>query len=170
MKIFGTLCSPASLAITIAGLLLVAPAMLSSSALATVITIKCGQPDRSVVKEFFNKSFTTSSTTSVDLPKANLTVNVPNLETRCVKVRFFAVADCLPNAQFKNCFVGVVEPGFATFPPHVELVANQSDGESHGFEFATTLGQGSHTIQMQALTDGATLDIYHWTFEVEVDR
>src|SRR5262245_44779979 len=143
MKIFRSLCSSISSAITIAGLLLVAPAMLSSSASATVITTKCGQLDRNVVKESYNKTFTTSSASLVHLPNASLTVNVPNIETRCIKVRFFAVADCLPNGIFKNCFVRVVEPGFVSFPPVIQFVANQSDAEAHGFEFATTLGQGS---------------------------
>jgi hypothetical protein len=154
-----------------AAALFVAPVMLSSSASAELVTIKCGAPIGSIVKQRFNDPFTTSSATFVDVPGATARIRVPAGDKQCVTVQFFASASCVPTPSGDECFVRVVDvdnPG--AFPPAVTLLSNQSTPAAHGFEWTTVLGAGSHTIKIQAATEGNAGTVIRWRLEVRVDR
>jgi len=151
-----------------AGVLIAGSALLQSApASADLVTTKCGKPLRSTVKEAYNTEFTTSSSTFVEVTGASAAVNVPAGEFRCVKVRFFAMASCTPASSAHRCFVRVIDSASLLFPPSVILASDQPTYDAHGFEFAALLGEGSHSIQLKAATDGATLSIVHWTLDVE---
>jgi hypothetical protein len=163
MPILRSSHSPLSAVVAIAALLS-ALAILSSSGSAELATIKCDAPISTVVKQQFNDPFVTSSARFVDVPGARTRVTVPAGETRCVMVQFFASASCVAPFSGAECFVRAVDedhPG--SFAPAVTLLSDQRTPASHAFAFATRLGVGSHTIQIQIATEnGAKADLADW--------
>lgn len=85
-----------------AGVLALAFASLISVAAAAPIATQCGRLVSATVKtdiEFFN----TSSEQPVIIPNAGVVINVAVGTSRCIRVRFSAVANC-PNACFLRAF------------------------------------------------------------------
>src|SRR5437868_8986049 len=115
--------SRAAAAVFAASALVIGPAMLSGPASAELVTLKCGKPVRSVVKEAFNLSFTTTSTTFVDLTGASTTVNVPAGEFRCVKVRFSAAASCAGSG--KSCLIRALDSASVAFSAGTVLASGE---------------------------------------------
>ena len=152
------------------GALFVASAMMSSSAYADVAVTDCGAPIKSVVKSFYNSSFTTQSTTFVTVTNAEAVVNIPAGQTQCVKVRFFASASCTVSSALDHCYIKAKEPSILDFPPPSITFSSDPALGARSYEWASRLSAGSHTIRIQALASNGTFTLSNWTLSVETAK
>jgi hypothetical protein len=134
-----------------AGVFALAFASLISVAAAAPIVTLCGSPINSIVKtniDFFN----TSSEIPVNLAGASAQFNVPVGESRCVRVRFSAVANC-PHACFLRAFENLNElnPAWVVNPLRFSQDATNG-GTAHSFEWVGRVGPGRHTITIKIQT------------------
>ena len=136
---------------TKAGILALAFAALVSVASAAPVVTQCGAPIKSIVKtdiEFFN----TTSEAPVTIPSASVTISVPAGATRCVRVRFSAIANC-PNACFLRAFENVNQLNPAWVSNALRFSSDQTNnGMAHSFEWAGRVGAGLHTIRIKIET------------------
>ena len=141
-------------------------AMLCSPASATISTFQCGAPIKSTVKRMINNSFTTTSTAFVNVPGAGVTVNVPAGQTRCVRVRFSAVASC---SGAGGCYIQVHDSlSPFHFGPNASFATGQPASAARSYEWVGRLDAGSHPIRIQAAVNtGVTFDIIQWILAVD---
>jgi hypothetical protein len=142
-------------------------AMLAGGAAAAPgVVTNCGAPISSITKTMTN-TFTFNLEQYVSVPGAGFIVRVPQGETRCLRVRFFASAYCP-----LSCFPRVMD-GTTTFEPSFVAslrFASGNDAEAHAFEWVKRVGPGTHQIRVQIATgntsQNAELRVYSTTLEV----
>jgi hypothetical protein len=138
----------------------------SSPASADVGTVKCGQTRKTVSKSMYNDQYMTSSSTFKNISSAKLTVNVPNGQTQCLKIRFTALSSCKVATSNQHCFVKLTTPNYSFGP--AAIVLNSSETlSSNSYEWVVRFNAGSHPIQAQASTEG-DFTISTWTLTIEV--
>lgn len=157
----------------IAGVSALLAIAISPQAHAAVVNHKCGAPISSTVKTELI-TFSTASTSFVNVPGASTTVSIPSGGTRCVKVRFSATASCSTTGSLDECVIRVSEPGIA-FDPNtngINFIEEQPGEAAHSFEWVKILGAGSHTITVEAgvAASPTNFSIGEWTMDVEVTK
>ena len=144
--------------------------LISATAAApiTPVTTSCGAPLSSIVKTVIDQ-FSTPSETPVILVGTGVNITVPAGETRCVRVRFSAVAEC-PH----NCFVHA----FANTTPLNPVQSSSSlrfssdsinNGTAHSFEWAGRVGPGQQTIFIKVNTGNTIEDARFGPFTTTVE-
>jgi len=151
---------------------LVVSAMTCMPASAEYLSVMCGAPVNSIVKTMYNVTFQTASATFADLGGANATINIPAGQTRCVKVTFHTLLSCsVGNPAIDGCHIKVKDKSNPLiFAPPSVVYSNASDISTHSFEWANRLQAGSHPIQVQVSVDSGKIDVYAFTFDVEVAK
>jgi hypothetical protein len=149
---------------------LLALAMSSGSAEADIVSVQCGMPLRSTVKAFGNATLTVTSNSFVNVAGAAVTVNVPDAETRCVRVKFYVSAECtLTNPASDHLFFRVTDNGSnALFFPASTAFTSVNRQAANAFEWAVPLAAGAHVIRMQTMVSTGTCSVYQWVMAVDV--
>ena len=120
---------------------------------------------------------TTSSTSYIDLPGANLNITVPAGQTMLISAIFNAESACYDSTG-GFCTVQILIGGAPGAPnAGSDFAFDSSDGdtetssswESHSMTRVRTLGEGNYTVQVQygVSASGATLRLDDWTLFVE---
>jgi hypothetical protein len=130
--------------------------LISVAAAAPVIT-SCGAPVSSIVKTVIDQ-FSTSSEQPVTLVGTGVGFTIPAGQTRCVRVRFSAVAECPA-----NCFLRAIandtelNPAWESSPLRFSS-DSINGGTAHSFEWAGRVGPGAQQIFIKVQT-GNSLEI-----------
>jgi hypothetical protein len=134
---------------------------------AAVVTTTCGPLLKSVSKTNI-QFFSSSSELPVNIP-GGVTVKVPSGETRCIRVRFSAVANC-PNSCFIRAIAGTNElnPAWVSNPLRFSSDAT-GDGTAHSFEWVERVGTGEYVVKISFQTGNSSFvaDIGPYTLTVE---
>ena len=153
----------------IAAVVVLTGATFMSVAAAAPVTTQCGRLISSVSKTNID-FFTSASETPVFITGAGVNVNIPAGVTRCIRVRFSAVANCLL-ACFLRAVAGTNElnPAWVSNPLRFSQDATNS-GAAHSFEWVKRLGPGQHLVRISFQTGNTIEDanIGPWTNTVEV--
>jgi hypothetical protein len=129
---------------------------LISAAAAAPVTTSCGAPVSSIVKTVIDQ-FSTPSEFPVILVGTGVNITVPAGETRCVRVRFSAVAEC-PHNCFLRAFANNTELNPAWFSSSLRFSSDSiNNGTAHSFDWAGRVGQGQQTIFIKVQT-GNSMD------------
>ena len=142
--------------------------LVSVAAAAPVVT-KCGSPIKSIVKTEID-FFTTNSESPVTLSGTFVSFNVPAGASRCVRVRFSAIANC-PNACFLRAFANSTElnPAWVANPLRFSQDATNG-GSAHSFEWAGRVGPGKQISRIKVQTGNtiSNAEIGPYTTTVEI--
>jgi hypothetical protein len=136
---------------------------------AATVTTQCGASIRSFTKTNID-FFSSSSESPVNITGASANVIVPAGQTRCVRVRFSAVANC-PNSCFLRAFANSNElnPSWVVNPLRFSNDLMNS-GTAHSFEWAERLGPGTYLVRISFQTgntiSAANIGPYATTVEV----
>lgn len=151
-----------------AGLLVLAAIPSTGPAAATPVITRCGALVNSIAKTEIN-FFTTNSEQPVVLAGTVVSFTVPAGASRCVKVRFSAIANC-PNACFLRAFVDTVElnPKW-TINPLRFAQAPQNSGVAQSFEWVGRVGAGQHAVQIKIQTGNVIANANIGPFTTVVD-
>lgn len=109
-----------------------------------------------------------SSEIPVFVGGSGITIDIPADKTRCVRVRFSAVAECP-----LSCFLRAVADTNELNPSWTSNALRFSSGDegtAHSFEWVERLGAGEHTIKISTQTGNSSVvaKIGPWTHTVEV--
>jgi hypothetical protein len=153
-------------------LVLVLSVFVISAAEAAPVTTICGSLIRAIHKTNVDQFSFSSETVPTPAP-GGIQVTVPNGQTRCVRVRFSAEAEC-PN----NCFVRAVATKGPTTnelnPAAPDIFRFSSDGmnngTAHSMEWIERLDEGTWSIRVNFVTGNSsfTAKIGPYTTTVEV--
>lgn len=114
--------------------------------------------------------FSSPSEVPVVITGTTTSVNVPPGESRCIRVRFSAIANC-PNACFLRASENDIElnPAWVVNPLRFSQDSTNG-GTAHSFEWVGRAGAGKHTIRIRMQTGNtiANADIGPWTMTVDV--
>ena len=118
-----------------------------SVAEAAPVTTVCGASIKSVTKTNID-FFSSSSEQPVNITGAAVNITVPAGQTRCVRVRFSAVANC-PHSCFVRAFANTNElnPSWTANPLRFSNDLMNS-GTAHSFEWAERLGPGDTSSEL----------------------
>jgi hypothetical protein len=143
---------------------------LSGPALADPVITKCGRLLEAIVKTEIESFTTNSEIPPVNIRGANAVFRVPAGETRCVRVRFSAIANC-PLSCFLRAFVDdqQLNPAWVANPLRFSTDDTNS-GTAHSFEWVGRVGAGRHIarIQMQTGNESENANIGPYTTSVEI--
>ena len=126
-------------------------------------TIDCDFPTLTAVRTQ-NTAVTFTNTAFLNLPGALLTFET--FGSRCVKVHFTAKANATG-----ACFVRAVLNGIVMHPQGQDLqtlVSADSTSNAHAYEWASNVGDGTHTFVIQHRVSAGTCTIDDWTVDLEV--
>jgi hypothetical protein len=138
----------------IAVILVLVSGSFMSVAEAALVTTNCGPILRSISKTNNGVFNTTSEGAGEAIPGA-VPVNVPAGETRCVKLRFSAVAACPASCYLRAVAISdgteiILHPNtlFTGTPLRLSNDAPGSEGTAHSFEWARRLPPGNYAVQI----------------------
>ena len=165
-------CLP--LGFTLAGIFLaISVVMVPSISYANLLTYVCGAVIQSKVKtENTATSFVAITPGFVNVPGAAAVITVPEGKSRCVTVRFSAIASCSVTANNDLCQIQAIGPNGLLSPQTNNLNFVTEDGRksARSFIWVLVLFPGTHTIRMRGEvgTAGTIFTIDEWTFEVVI--
>ena len=158
----------------IAAMVVLTGATFMSVAAAAPVTTQCGRLISSVTKTNIDFFTSASELPPVFISGAGVNVNIPAGVTRCVRVRFSAVAAC-PHACFlravasSDAGTNELNPAWTSNPLRFSQDGTNG-GTAHSFEWVERLGPGQHLVRISFQT-GNEIDpanIGPWTNTVEV--
>jgi hypothetical protein len=142
----------------------------SLSAHATITGVKCGTPLESTVRAFDSDTHTVTSTSFVNVPYSLITVQVPDGQTRCLRVKFYVSAKCtLVNPADDHLFFRATWETSHLRPTDVAFTSSNREA-ANSFEFIHRLTvAGNNRIRMQMrVSPGGTCTISRWVMAVDV--
>jgi hypothetical protein len=152
----------------------IAVATMCQPSRAELSKISCGAPIESTFISD-DTPFHTSSKSFVRINNAVFTTQVPDGETRCIKVRFTGGAICRGNSNPPTCFIRALIQGAVAHPfagPNQGFGSAITNATGLGYQWAGRIGPGNHTIQIQLRTNNVpgnmTVGVDDWAMDVEV--
>ena len=145
---------------------------LTGTAQSAPIATQCGPLIRSIVKTDIDFFTTNSEAPAVNIKGAAASFTVPAGKTRCVRVRFSAVANC-PLSCFLRAIVDTAEMQPVWFSNALRFSTDKTNGgTAHSFEWVTRVGAGQHTARLTMQTGNTIEDanIGPWTFAVDIQE
>ncbi|MDA0174143.1 hypothetical protein OJ998_33885 [Solirubrobacter taibaiensis] len=132
----------------------------------------CGPEQQSVVRTQ-SAVGSTNSTAPDPLGAATMTVNVPDGQTRCIRVLFTAETSCTGFAGAPNDYCRIqatidgapMDPNGAGF---MTIDSEDASGDGHAFEWIKRVGDGPHVIELVRTVGNAATTFTHddWTLDV----
>jgi len=135
-------------------------------------TAVCGPNLNSIVRTQ-NRPSTTSNVAFQPLPGAATPVNVPDGQSRCIKVVFTAETACGASAAPDFCYVQALINGAPMDPDGAGFQAIDSEdstASAHAYEWVKRVGEGNYVVTIERAVGNAATAFYidDWTFDVSV--
>ena len=159
------------LAIIVASLTIFAPSVSHA-----VSKFRCGPVLSSTYRDD-TKAFATGSTDYTAIPGALVNVTVPTGKTRCITVRFSAVASCSPTPGQDRCQIEANENdlhGGAVLTPqetNLDFVSEDPSASAHSFIWVYIISSNAEVSMSARVKKPGTLFVINtWTMEVQVSE
>jgi hypothetical protein len=139
---------------------------------SNLITHTCGPEQTSIVKTESSPSVT-NSVAPVPLPGANVQINVPDGQSRCVKVLLTAETACEVTAAPDFCYVTALVDGVPMNPagaPFQAMDSEDGSASAHAYEWIKRVGEGPHIVRIErnVLNNATSFWWDDWTFDVSL--
>jgi hypothetical protein len=134
-----------------------------------VITTACGPNQTSIVKTDAAPT-TTSAVNFVPLPGAATQVNVPDGQSRCIKVVLTAETACQSDGTPDFCYVRALVDGVPMDPNGGGFQAMDSEdgtASAHAYEWVKRVGEGPHIVRIEQRVGNAATTF--WVDEMTFD-
>jgi hypothetical protein len=137
-----------------------------------VITHNCGALTEDIVKTQ-NHPVMTNAMGFILVPGAPTVINVPDGQSRCLKLLFTAEAACGPSAAADFCYVQALVDGAPMDPDGAgfqSLVSEDGSANAHAYEWVKRVGDGNHVVTIERRVGNAATDFYldDYTIDLEV--
>jgi hypothetical protein len=133
------------------------------------LTTTCGPNQTSIVKTDASPT-TTSSVAFQQLPGAVTQINVPDGQSRCVKVLLTAETACQSELPADFCYVRALVDGIPMDPNGAGFQAMDSEdgtASAHAYEWVKRVGEGPHIVRIERRVGNAATTF--WSDEVTFD-